>query len=126
MELFQAKDEYILQSGDSALWCSRRDGSMTVRPGTCQSCRPLICRSLRYYITTLQQDNITTLQHEKQTMCSIQCQITVFRTSSLIVSHTSLVMYVIVIVGHVKVTALIGHNLPGEVHSEMIGFIMNR
>uniref|UniRef100_A0A665TP36 Inositol polyphosphate-5-phosphatase F n=1 Tax=Echeneis naucrates TaxID=173247 RepID=A0A665TP36_ECHNA len=34
MELFQAKDEYILQSGDRALWCSRRDGAMTVRPAT--------------------------------------------------------------------------------------------
>ncbi|XP_067465654.1 phosphatidylinositide phosphatase SAC2 isoform X2 [Thunnus thynnus] len=34
MELFQAKDEYILQSGDRALWCSRKDGSMTVRPAT--------------------------------------------------------------------------------------------
>ncbi|XP_068183007.1 phosphatidylinositide phosphatase SAC2 isoform X2 [Antennarius striatus] len=34
MELFQAKDEYILQSGDRALWCSRRDGTMTVRPAT--------------------------------------------------------------------------------------------
>ncbi|XP_061601760.1 phosphatidylinositide phosphatase SAC2 isoform X2 [Cololabis saira] len=34
MELFQAKDEYILQSGDRALWCSRRDGSLTVRPAT--------------------------------------------------------------------------------------------
>lgn len=34
MELFQAKDEYILQSGDRALWCSRKDGTMTVRPGT--------------------------------------------------------------------------------------------
>ncbi|KAG7229941.1 hypothetical protein INR49_009661 [Caranx melampygus] len=34
MELFQAKDEYILQSGDRALWCSRKDGTMTVRPAT--------------------------------------------------------------------------------------------
>lgn len=34
MELFQAKDDYILQSGDRALWCSRKDGTMTVRPGT--------------------------------------------------------------------------------------------
>ncbi|XP_035982135.1 phosphatidylinositide phosphatase SAC2 isoform X1 [Fundulus heteroclitus] len=34
MELFQAKDEYILQSGDRALWCSRKDGSMAVRPAT--------------------------------------------------------------------------------------------
>ncbi|KAM6916431.1 phosphatidylinositide phosphatase SAC2 isoform 2-T2 [Xenentodon cancila] len=34
MELFQAKDDYILQSGDRALWCSRKDGSMTVRPAT--------------------------------------------------------------------------------------------
>ncbi|XP_069001260.1 phosphatidylinositide phosphatase SAC2 isoform X2 [Embiotoca jacksoni] len=34
MELFQAKDDYILQSGDRALWCSRRDGTMTVRPAT--------------------------------------------------------------------------------------------
>uniref|UniRef100_A0A1A7XVF1 Inositol polyphosphate-5-phosphatase F n=1 Tax=Iconisemion striatum TaxID=60296 RepID=A0A1A7XVF1_9TELE len=34
MELFQAKDEYILQSGDRALWCSRKDGSITVRPAT--------------------------------------------------------------------------------------------
>lgn len=33
MELFQAKDHYILQSGDNALWCSRKDGSMAVRPG---------------------------------------------------------------------------------------------
>uniref|UniRef100_A0A3P8VWE2 Inositol polyphosphate-5-phosphatase F n=1 Tax=Cynoglossus semilaevis TaxID=244447 RepID=A0A3P8VWE2_CYNSE len=31
MELFQAKDDYILQSGDRALWCSRKDGTMTVR-----------------------------------------------------------------------------------------------
>lgn len=34
MELFQAKDDYILQSGDRALWCSRKDGTMTLRPGT--------------------------------------------------------------------------------------------
>ncbi|KAM9726905.1 phosphatidylinositide phosphatase SAC2 isoform 1-T1 [Menidia menidia] len=34
MELFQAKDEYILQSGDRALWCSRKDGTMTVRAAT--------------------------------------------------------------------------------------------
>uniref|UniRef100_H3BZ12 Inositol polyphosphate-5-phosphatase F n=1 Tax=Tetraodon nigroviridis TaxID=99883 RepID=H3BZ12_TETNG len=34
MELFQSKDEYILQSGDRALWCNRKDGSMTVRPAT--------------------------------------------------------------------------------------------
>ncbi|TNN34619.1 Phosphatidylinositide phosphatase SAC2 [Liparis tanakae] len=33
MELFQAKDHYILQSGDCALWCSRKDGAMTARPG---------------------------------------------------------------------------------------------
>uniref|UniRef100_A0A7N8YJQ0 Inositol polyphosphate-5-phosphatase F n=1 Tax=Mastacembelus armatus TaxID=205130 RepID=A0A7N8YJQ0_9TELE len=32
MELFQAKDDYILQRGDRALWCSRKDGTMTVRP----------------------------------------------------------------------------------------------
>uniref|UniRef100_A0A8C5FXI4 Inositol polyphosphate-5-phosphatase F n=1 Tax=Gadus morhua TaxID=8049 RepID=A0A8C5FXI4_GADMO len=32
MELFQAKDHYILQSGDRALWCSRQDGTMSVRP----------------------------------------------------------------------------------------------
>ncbi|XP_056147761.1 phosphatidylinositide phosphatase SAC2 [Lampris incognitus] len=34
MELFQAKDHYILQSGDRALWCSRKDGTMSVRPAT--------------------------------------------------------------------------------------------
>ncbi|KAM4607699.1 phosphatidylinositide phosphatase SAC2 [Polymixia lowei] len=34
MELFQAKDHYILQSGDRALWCSRKDGTMNVRPAT--------------------------------------------------------------------------------------------
>lgn len=34
MELFQAKDHYILQSGDCALWCSRKDGAMTARPAT--------------------------------------------------------------------------------------------
>ncbi|CAJ1066585.1 phosphatidylinositide phosphatase SAC2-like isoform X2 [Xyrichtys novacula] len=34
MELFQAKDDYILQSGDNALWCSRKDGTMVVRPAT--------------------------------------------------------------------------------------------
>ncbi|XP_066535600.1 phosphatidylinositide phosphatase SAC2 [Hoplias malabaricus] len=34
MELFQAKDHYILQSGDNALWCSRKDGSLAVRPAT--------------------------------------------------------------------------------------------
>ncbi|XP_060698059.1 phosphatidylinositide phosphatase SAC2 isoform X1 [Hemiscyllium ocellatum] len=34
MELFQAKDHYIVQSGDKALWCSRKDGSLQVRPAT--------------------------------------------------------------------------------------------
>ncbi|KAG7279835.1 hypothetical protein CRUP_013745 [Coryphaenoides rupestris] len=34
MELFQAKDQYILQSGDRALWCSRQDGTMSLRPAT--------------------------------------------------------------------------------------------
>uniref|UniRef100_A0A4W5NXC0 Inositol polyphosphate-5-phosphatase F n=1 Tax=Hucho hucho TaxID=62062 RepID=A0A4W5NXC0_9TELE len=34
MELFQAKDHYILQSGDHALWCSRIDGTMNIRPAT--------------------------------------------------------------------------------------------
>ncbi|XP_061546395.1 phosphatidylinositide phosphatase SAC2 isoform X2 [Phycodurus eques] len=34
MELFQAKDEYILQDGDRALWCSRKDGTVTVKPAT--------------------------------------------------------------------------------------------
>lgn len=33
MELFQAKDHYILQSGERALWCSRRDGSLQLRAG---------------------------------------------------------------------------------------------
>ncbi|XP_064573237.1 phosphatidylinositide phosphatase SAC2 [Zonotrichia leucophrys gambelii] len=34
MELFQAKDHYILQSGERALWCSRRDGSLQLRAAT--------------------------------------------------------------------------------------------
>ncbi|XP_057591291.1 phosphatidylinositide phosphatase SAC2 isoform X2 [Hippopotamus amphibius kiboko] len=34
MELFQAKDHYILQRGERALWCSRRDGSLRLRPAT--------------------------------------------------------------------------------------------
>uniref|UniRef100_UPI00398E5587 phosphatidylinositide phosphatase SAC2 isoform X2 n=1 Tax=Pristiophorus japonicus TaxID=55135 RepID=UPI00398E5587 len=34
MELFQAKDHYIVQSGEKALWCSRKDGSLQVRPAT--------------------------------------------------------------------------------------------
>ncbi|XP_029466385.1 phosphatidylinositide phosphatase SAC2-like [Rhinatrema bivittatum] len=34
MELFQAKDHYILQSGEKALWCSRRDGGFEARPAT--------------------------------------------------------------------------------------------
>ncbi|KAM4703825.1 phosphatidylinositide phosphatase SAC2 [Rhinophrynus dorsalis] len=34
MELFQAKDHYILQSGESALWCSRLDGSLSTRAAT--------------------------------------------------------------------------------------------
>nr|KAF6303876.1 inositol polyphosphate-5-phosphatase F [Myotis myotis] len=32
MELFQAKDHYILQQGERALWCSRRDGRLELRP----------------------------------------------------------------------------------------------
>ncbi|KAM4031701.1 phosphatidylinositide phosphatase SAC2 isoform 2-T2 [Anomaloglossus baeobatrachus] len=32
MELFQAKDHYILQSGERALWCSRHDGTLSSRP----------------------------------------------------------------------------------------------
>ncbi|XP_040291088.1 phosphatidylinositide phosphatase SAC2 [Bufo bufo] len=34
MELFQAKDHYILQSGDRAVWCSRQDGALSSRPAT--------------------------------------------------------------------------------------------
>ncbi|XP_034040055.1 phosphatidylinositide phosphatase SAC2 isoform X2 [Thalassophryne amazonica] len=34
MELFQAKDHYIVQSGDRALWCSRKDGAVSLRPAT--------------------------------------------------------------------------------------------
>ncbi|XP_063290313.1 phosphatidylinositide phosphatase SAC2 [Pelobates fuscus] len=34
MELFQAKDHYILQSGDRALWCSRQDGALSTRTAT--------------------------------------------------------------------------------------------
>ncbi|XP_069608755.1 phosphatidylinositide phosphatase SAC2 isoform X1 [Ranitomeya imitator] len=34
MELFQAKDHYILQSGERALWCSRHDGTLSSRPAT--------------------------------------------------------------------------------------------
>uniref|UniRef100_A0A6J0T0K2 Phosphatidylinositide phosphatase SAC2 isoform X2 n=1 Tax=Pogona vitticeps TaxID=103695 RepID=A0A6J0T0K2_9SAUR len=34
MELFQAKDHYILQQGEWALWCSRADGSFQLRPAT--------------------------------------------------------------------------------------------
>ncbi|XP_023564752.1 phosphatidylinositide phosphatase SAC2 isoform X3 [Octodon degus] len=34
MELFQAKDHYILQQGERALWCSRRDGGLELRPAT--------------------------------------------------------------------------------------------
>ncbi|CAM4583765.1 unnamed protein product [Lepidochelys olivacea] len=34
MELFQAKDHYILQRGELALWCSRRDGTLQLRPAT--------------------------------------------------------------------------------------------
>ncbi|OCT71319.1 phosphatidylinositide phosphatase SAC2 [Xenopus laevis] len=34
MELFQAKDHYILQRGESALWCSRQDGSLSSRAAT--------------------------------------------------------------------------------------------
>uniref|UniRef100_A0A2D4J751 SAC domain-containing protein n=3 Tax=Micrurus lemniscatus lemniscatus TaxID=129467 RepID=A0A2D4J751_MICLE len=34
MELFQAKDHYILQQENRALWCSRADGSLQLRPAT--------------------------------------------------------------------------------------------
>ncbi|XP_032046910.1 phosphatidylinositide phosphatase SAC2 [Aythya fuligula] len=34
MELFQAQDHYILQSGERALWCSRRDGRLQLRAAT--------------------------------------------------------------------------------------------
>lgn len=33
MELFQAKDHYILQQENRALWCSRVDGSLQLRAG---------------------------------------------------------------------------------------------
>lgn len=33
MELFQAKDHYILQQGERALWCHRADGTFQLRPG---------------------------------------------------------------------------------------------
>ncbi|XP_072279932.1 phosphatidylinositide phosphatase SAC2 isoform X2 [Pyxicephalus adspersus] len=34
MELFQSQEHYIVQSGDQALWCSRRDGALSARPAT--------------------------------------------------------------------------------------------
>ncbi|XP_038614421.1 phosphatidylinositide phosphatase SAC2 isoform X1 [Tachyglossus aculeatus] len=34
MELFQAKEHYILQQGERALWCSRRDGRLQLKPAT--------------------------------------------------------------------------------------------
>ncbi|CAI9620852.1 unnamed protein product [Staurois parvus] len=34
MELFQSQEHYIVQSGDRALWCSRRDGTLSTRPAT--------------------------------------------------------------------------------------------
>ncbi|XP_068114429.1 phosphatidylinositide phosphatase SAC2 [Hyperolius riggenbachi] len=34
MELFQSQDHYILQSGERALWCSRQDGALCMRPAT--------------------------------------------------------------------------------------------
>ncbi|XP_077311591.1 phosphatidylinositide phosphatase SAC2 [Lithobates pipiens] len=34
MELFQSQEHYIVQSGDRALWCSRRDGALSTRPAT--------------------------------------------------------------------------------------------
>ncbi|KAM9810025.1 phosphatidylinositide phosphatase SAC2 isoform 1-T1 [Syngnathus typhle] len=34
MELFQAKDDYILQNEDRALWYSRKDGTVTLKPAT--------------------------------------------------------------------------------------------
>ena len=33
MELFEARDHYIIQNGEQALWCSRLDGSLTARRG---------------------------------------------------------------------------------------------
>lgn len=55
MEVFQAKDHYILQSGDNALWCSRKDGSMAVRPGNAFISVPSLCivHVLRSYIRRL-------------------------------------------------------------------------
>lgn len=58
MELFQAKDDYILQSGDRALWCSRRDGTMTVRPGTYVTGRQLSLLQPAIYLK-LTFDHIT-------------------------------------------------------------------
>ena len=33
MELFEARDHFIIQNGEYALWCNRFDGSMTARRG---------------------------------------------------------------------------------------------
>ncbi len=33
MELFEARDHFIIQNGEHALWCNRFDGSLTARRG---------------------------------------------------------------------------------------------
>ncbi|XP_013400457.1 phosphatidylinositide phosphatase SAC2 [Lingula anatina] len=34
MELFEARDHYIIQEGDNSLWCSRFDGSLVAKTGS--------------------------------------------------------------------------------------------
>ena len=33
MEVFEARDEFIIQNGEHALWCNRSDGSLSARRG---------------------------------------------------------------------------------------------
>ena len=33
MELFEARDHYIVQNGENALWCNRFDGSLVAKRG---------------------------------------------------------------------------------------------
>ena len=82
MELFQARDHFIIQSGEHALWCNRFDGSLTARTGNyldlfdrCQLIenRPAAAFSGRWSVDILFTCNRTTCVKESDLYPCLHC-----------------------------------------------------
>ena len=66
MELFEARDHFIVQRGEYALWCNRFDGSLTARRGK------VCCLFDNFHqITLVNLVNLQTVQSQSQCLQNI-------------------------------------------------------